>query len=88
MLVAAAPIRPLAWELPYAAPAGNKQTNKQTNKKQHPTSTAAARVAVDVWVQFLARHSGLKDPALPQLQLGFNPWPQEPYAPGEPEINK
>ena len=42
--------------------------------------TAAARVTAEVWVQSLARHSGLKDLALPQLwhrsqlRLGFNPW--------------
>ena len=41
-----------------------------------PTVTAA------MWVQSLAQHSGLKDPALPQLlcrlqlQLRFNPWPR------------
>ena len=29
--------------------------------------TAAAQVAVEVWVQSLAQGSGLKDPALPQL---------------------
>ena len=41
--------------------------------------TAGACVTVEVWVQFLAWSSGLKDLALPQLQcssqmwLGFNP---------------
>ena len=41
--------------------------------------TAAACVTAEVWVQFLAWSSGLKDLALPQLQcssqmwLGFNP---------------
>ena len=41
--------------------------------------TAGACVTVEVWVQFLAWGSGLKDLALPQLQcssqmwLGFNP---------------
>ena len=34
--------------------------------------TAVAPVAVEVQV---GSHSGLKDPALPQLCLGFNPWP-------------
>ena len=44
-------------------------------------STAAAWVAVEVWVQSPAWHSGLKDPVLWQLWLWsqvwlkFNPWP-------------
>ena len=44
--------------------------------------TAAARVTVEVWVQPLVWHSGLKDPVLAQLQcrlklwLGFSPWPE------------
>ena len=43
--------------------------------------TAAVWVTVKVWVQSLARHSGLKDQVLLQLQcrlqlrLGFNLWP-------------
>ena len=43
--------------------------------------TAVARVAVEAWIRSPTQHSGLKDPALPQLwirlqlQLGFNPWP-------------
>ena len=43
--------------------------------------TEVAQVAAEVWVWFPACHSGLKDPALLQLQprsqlwLGFNPWP-------------
>ena len=36
--------------------------------------TAAARVAVEVWSP--ARHGGLKDLALLQLQLSFHPWPR------------
>ena len=32
--------------------------------------------AAEVWVQFLAQRSGLKDLVLPQLRLGFNPWPR------------
>ena len=35
--------------------------------------TAAAQVAVEVWVQSLALCNGLKDPALLQVQLRFNP---------------
>ena len=35
-MVAVAPIRPLAWERPYAAGVAlNKAKNKQTNKKTH-----------------------------------------------------
>ena len=43
--------------------------------------TAAPQFTVEAWVQCLAQHSGLKDPALPQLQqrwqlqLRFNPSP-------------
>ena len=36
-------------------------------------TTAVARVAVEVQVQSLAWRSGLKDPKLLQLLLGFNP---------------
>lgn len=42
--------------------------------------TAAGWVAVELWVPSPAWHSGLKDPALPQLWrrsqlwLGFIPW--------------
>ena len=32
-------------------------------------ATAVAQAAAEVWVQSLAEHSGLKDPALPHLQL-------------------
>lgn len=35
-----------------------------------------AWVATEVWVRSLAQGSGLKDPALPQLQLRFNAWPR------------
>ena len=37
-----------------------------------------------------AQHSGLKDPALLKLSLGFNPWPGNfcIYAMGEPEGRK
>ena len=38
-------------------------------------STAAAWVAAEVGVRSLAQRSGLKDVALPQLWLGFIPWP-------------
>ena len=37
--------------------------------------TAAAQLAAEAWVPSLAQCRALKDPALPQLQLGFNPWP-------------
>ena len=39
--------------------------------------TAAARVTTEAQVRSPARHSGLKDPALSQLQLGFNPRPRD-----------
>ena len=37
--------------------------------------TPSARVTAEVWVQSQAQHNGLKDPALAQLWLRFNPWP-------------
>ena len=43
--------------------------------------TMVVYISEEVWVLPLARCSGLKDPALPQLQhrlqlqLRFNPWP-------------
>ena len=37
--------------------------------------TTAAQFAAAVWVQSLAGHSGLEDPAWLHLWLGFNPWP-------------
>ena len=37
--------------------------------------TAADQGSAEVQVLSLAWHSQLKDPALPQLWLGFNPWP-------------
>ena len=37
--------------------------------------TAGPQVAAEVQVQSLASCSGLKDQALPQLQLRLNPWP-------------
>ena len=36
--------------------------------------TVAAQVATEVRIQSLAWHSGLKDLALLQLHLRFNPW--------------
>ena len=36
--------------------------------------TAVAQVAMEVWVQSLARCSGLRNPELPQLQLKFSPY--------------
>ena len=76
--VAVALIGPLAWEPPYALGAASEKA-KKTKKKKNPT--AAAGVAVEVRVHSPAQHSGLKDPALPQLQRGsqlwlrFDPWP-------------
>lgn len=37
--------------------------------------TAAAPVTVEAWVWSSAWHSGLKDPVLLQLWVGFNLWP-------------
>ena len=44
-------------------------------------STAAAWVAAEEWVPSPIRHSGLKDLALPQLWLGFSPWPGNFHTP-------
>ena len=38
--------------------------------------TAVAQGAAEVQVRSPAQHSGLKDPGLPQLQLGFSLWPR------------
>ena len=43
--------------------------------------TAAAQVAVETRVQSLAQHSGLKYPAMLQLQLRLNPWPRNFHKP-------
>ena len=45
-LAITAPIRPLAWELPYATGAYGKDKKKE--RKKNPT--AAARVAAEAWV--------------------------------------
>ena len=45
---------------------------KKKKKEKQKNPTTAARVTVEVWVQFPAQHSGLKDPALPKLQLGVH----------------
>ena len=55
---AVAPIGPLAWEPPYAV--GAKKP-KQTNKK------LPSKTKMEAQVQSPAQHSGLKDPAVPQL---------------------
>ena len=43
--------------------------------------TAAAWVAVEAGIQPPAPCSGLEDPLLPQLWLGFNPWPGNVHVP-------
>ena len=43
--------------------------------------TTAAGVAVVGQVQALPQHSGLNDPALLHLQLGFNLWQRNFYMP-------
>ena len=44
--------------------------------------TAVARVSAAAQVQSPAWPNGLKDSVLPQLWLGFNPWPRLPYVAG------
>lgn len=39
--------------------------------------TAATWVTAEMWVQSMAQYSGLKELALPQIQLGFSPLAQE-----------
>ena len=55
-LAAVAPIRPLAWEPPYAAGAALKR--EKTKKKKN--LTAVAQFATEVQVRSPARHCGLK----------------------------
>ena len=43
--------------------------------------TAVAPDAAEVQIQFPGGHNELKDLALPQLQLGFSPWPGNFYMP-------
>ena len=38
--------------------------------------TGVVQVTEKEWVQSPAQCSGLKDPALPELWLGFDPWPE------------
>ena len=45
--VAVAPIRPLAWEPPYAAGAAlERQTNKQTNKQTKRSNADIAKLSI------------------------------------------
>ena len=65
---ATAPIQPTAWEPPYAAGValkGQRQKKKKIRLQQ--------QVTTEVQVQPQALHSGLKDLALLQLWLEFNP---------------
>ena len=57
---AVAPIRPLAWEPPYA-------TDVTLQSKIY-ILTAVAWVAAEPWVGSPAWHNGLKDLTLPQLR--------------------
>ena len=59
---AAAPILPLAWELPYAVGEALKRKKK---KKKNPTTVT--QISGEVQVLSPAHHSGLKDPELLQL---------------------
>ena len=63
-----------------------KQTQNKTNKNKTDVPavaqwvrnpTAVTWVIAEVWVPSLALLSRLKDPALPQLQLRFDPWPRD-----------
>jgi len=88
-LAAAALIRPLAGELPYAASVALKQETTPPTPcnlgvpavaQWVKNLTAAVWVAAEVWAQSLAQGRGLKDLLLSQLQrrlqlqLRFNPW--------------
>ena len=86
-LAAAAPIRPLTWELPYAAGVALKRQKKLKKDKILGVSivpqmewqclcSARTQIQPPPW------HSGLKDPVLlqpwhrSQLQLRSDPWPR------------
>ena len=43
--------------------------------------TVVAQIVAEVQVQSPVWHRGLKDPALPQLWLRFNPWPRNFHMP-------
>ena len=49
--------------------------------QQVKNPTAGARVTTEVQVHSPAWHSGLKDLAVSQLWLGFNPWPGNFHTP-------
>ena len=85
-LAATGPIEPLAWEPPYATSVALESKNKKPKTQRiHlrvpamaqwvKNPAAVAQVTVEVQVQSPAQHSGLKDLMLPQLRLGFSPWP-------------
>ena len=65
--MATAPIRPLAWEPPYAVGAAQEMAKRQQQQKIKPGAPAVVQQ--------------VKDPALLQLwgrlqlQLGCDPWP-------------
>ena len=93
-LTSAAPIRPLPWELPYVTVAAVKRRRKNI-KTRVPTAvqwvknlTAVAQITVEGQVQSLAQHSGLKDPVLLQLWLGFSPWPGNFHMPWVQPLKK
>ena len=50
--------------------------------------TAAAQVTAEAQTQSLAWHSGLKDLALPRLQLIFHPWPWNFHMPWVQPLKK
>ena len=50
--------------------------NKEDLEVPVRNPTAAAWVTAKVRIQPQAQCSGLKDPLLLQLRLGFNPWPR------------
>ena len=70
-LASVAPIRPLAWELPYAKGVAIKQqTNKRRKEESHCSGSGLRRGGIDPWPGAV----GLKDPALPKLQHRLQLW--------------
>ena len=80
-VAAAAPIQPLACELPHAVHADLK-SKKNKNKTKQKNQTIAAQVTAEMRFQYQAQCSQLKDLGLlqlwyrAQLQLRINPWPK------------
>ena len=77
-LAATAPIRPLAWEPPYATGAALKKIKKKKKKKD--LLLKHHRIKINGQGGF---SSGLavKDPVLLLLWQGFSPWPGDFHMP-------